>query len=318
MYPHNFEFIAGITAIPSSSAGGCVATIGAFDGVHVGHQQLLRQVFAEATARMLPSLVIIFEPQPNEYFTKEEIPARLMRLREKIVALADVGVDRVLCLKFDQRLRSMSAEQFVNELIVEKLSVKSLIIGDDFRFGCDRDGDFEFLQRRGRTMGFVVRDTDTHVSGDARVSSTRIRGLLNDGRLDDAAQLLGRRYSNIGRVVYGQQLGRTLGFPTLNIALGRSKMPLQGVYTVRVQHSNSGKVYRGVANLGVRPTVNGGVRPLLEVHLIDENVNFYGECLKVEYLQKLREEKKFGSVDELRQQISEDIFHARALFSAHP
>lgn len=226
---HQIEFINGLNGLQPRHRGS-VITIGSFDGVHLGHQQLLAQVLELAKELDLPSTVVIFEPQPNEYFQKQDAPARLMRLREKVDALRRYGVDRVLCLKFDSYLRSLSAQTFVETVIVSGLGAQRLVIGDDFRFGCDRLGDYAFLQEAGKKYGFAVSDTSTHVLSAGRVSSTRIRDALAKANLDDAASLLGAPYQSLGRVVYGKQLGRTLGFPTLNVALGRLSVPLQGVF----------------------------------------------------------------------------------------
>lgn len=308
------EFINGLSQLASRHRG-CVATIGSFDGVHRGHQAVLKQVIAKAHRLGVPSLAMVFEPQPYEYFAPEQAPARIMRLREKVSALFEEGIDRVLCLKFDRVLRSLSAQAFVEMVLVQRLAVKHLVIGDDFRFGCDRKGDFGFLQKRGPQLGFSVCDTLTQLAGEERISSTRIRALLAEDRLADAAGLLGRDYAISGRVIYGKQLGRTLGFPTCNLGLGRYSPPVHGVYAVTVHGDEFAAAVNGVANVGLRPTVSNGKRPLLEVHLLDFQGDLYGKCLSVGFCQKLRNEKRFDSLGALQQQIKEDIETARNAFN---
>lgn len=289
-----------------------VVTIGAFDGVHLGHQQLLRQLVASAREFALPSVVIIFEPQPNEYFNRQLAPARLMRLREKVAALSIYGVDRVVCLKFDRNLSSLSAQSFIESVLVEGLGVKKLIVGDDFRFGSDRRGDFNLLLEQGRQLGFEVVDTKTYEAGKIRVSSTLVRRLLREAKLSEAGRLLGRTYCNLGRVIYGRRLGRELGFPTMNVQLGRLHVPVKGVFAVDVEIE--GARYQGVANVGLRPTVNEDMKPLLEVHVFDAELNAYGKFIKVMYRHKIRNEQRFENTDALKAQIEIDVCEARAYF----
>lgn len=304
---------------------GCVATIGSFDGVHLGHQAILRQLTQLASHYQLPSVVIIFEPQPHEFFSGEKAPARLMRLREKVQALLAAGVDRVLCLQFNQALRDLTAEDFIRKVLVDGLGIKHLVVGDDFRFGCDRRGDFALLQSTGALLqtagagqGFGVTDTCTlQVNGD-RVSSTRVRLLLEQGDFAAAEKLLGRPYRINGRVAYGKQLGRQLGVPTANVHLRRYRSPLQGVFAVTVTFAD-GSLHQGVANVGLRPTVNkdgtGGTnKPLLEVHLFDFSRMVYGELIDVQFHKKLRDEKKFNGLPELQAQLQTDIAQAQAFF----
>jgi len=311
-------FIKGLRGLESRTdrsdtrPTGCVATIGSFDGVHRGHQNLLKTLKTLATKYDLPSVVMLFEPQPHEYFSKEKAPARLMRLREKVCALLDYGVDQILCLKFDKDLRSLSAEAYIRRVLVDGLAVKHLVVGDDFRFGCDRKGDYAMLKRDGEKYEFSVRDTNTLLDGSQRISSTRIRHLLEHDALDHAKTLLGRPFSVSGRVVYGKQLGQVLGFPTANIGLGRYRSPVKGVYAVEVTIENV--VYKGVANVGVRPTVGGLEKPILEIHLLDLNEQLYGRFLTCVFLQKLREEKTFSSLDDLKNNIQNDVTVARTFF----
>ncbi len=314
---NNQEFIHGLHQLRQNFRP-CVATIGSFDGVHRGHQVLLDQLKEKAQSFGLPAMVMLFEPQPNEYFAAGEKPPRLMRLREKVRALFEVGVDRVVCLKFDRSLRSLQARDYIQKVLLDAAGVKALIVGDDFRFGCDRSGDFNLLLSVGKELGFEVTDTQTQKEQDDRISSTRIRKLLSEDQLDEAKTLLGRCYSMTGRVFYGKQLGRTLGFPTMNIALGRNQSPLNGVYTISVVlNEDSKSTYKGVANLGIRPTVNGSDKPILEVHLLDENIDAYGKCVEVFFQAKLREEMKFDSIHELKSQVFSDIKAARAFFATN-
>lgn len=312
MNPAAPAFIRGLHNLRPSYRG-CVATIGSFDGVHLGHQAILQQLQQVANACKLPSVVIIFEPQPHEFFAGDKAPARLMRLREKVQALLAAGVNRVLCLQFNDALRRLSAEAFVEKVLIEGLGIKHLVVGDDFRFGCDRRGDFALLQTIGSQRGFSVTDTVTLEVGGERVSSTRIRQLLEQGDFASAEQLLGKPYSINGRIAYGQQLGRKLGVPTANVHLRRYRSPLHGVFTVTVKFAD-GSVYKGVANVGVRPTVTGDKKPLLEVHLFDFSRMAYGAMIDVTFHTKLRDEKKFNSLDELQTQLQMDIAQAKQFF----
>lgn len=303
---HNMQALAG------DHYRGCVATIGSFDGVHRGHRAILEQVKKQARAMHLPSVVMVFEPQPSEYFSGEQAPARLMLLRDKVLALRDEGVDHVLCLPFNQRLRSMSEDVFISEVLVKALAVKHLVVGDDFRFGRDRKGDFALLQSVATQSGFALEQTLTVEHGAERISSTRIRRLLQEQDFVLAEELLGRPYSIRGRVVYGQQLGRTLGFPTANVRLNRYRSPLSGVFAVEVLLGE--QRLNGVANIGIRPTVAGLIKPILEVHLLDFDQMIYGLCISVRPLKKLREEKKFSSLDELKRNIARDVEEAKTFF----
>jgi len=293
---------------------GSVATIGSFDGVHLGHQAILRQVINKAKALGLPSVVMVFEPQPHEFFSGEKAPARLMRLREKAKALFAAGIDRVFCLQFNRSLRRLSAREFIQRVLVDGIGVKYLVVGDDFRFGCDRSGDYELLKQAGKTHGFDVIDTHTYEIEGERVSSTRIRRELEAGHFEFVAQLLGKPYTITGHVVYGQQLGRQLGVPTANVQLRRYRSPLNGVFAVESRLAD-GRLVQGVANVGVRPTVGGETKPILEVHLFDFDEHIYGQIIEVEFKTKLREETKFESLELLKAQLQRDIEDARAFFA---
>ncbi len=292
---------------------GSVVTIGSYDGVHLGHQAIIEQVTEKSAQLNLPSVAVVFEPQPHEFFSGDEAPARLMRLREKALALFDAGVDRVCCLQFNQLLRSLSAEEFVKRVLVEGLGVKYLVIGDDFRFGCDRSGDYEFLKQAGERYGFDVCDTRTYQVDNERVSSTRIRAALEVADFPLVGRLLGKAYTVSGHVGYGQQLGRQWNVPTANVHLRRYRSPLNGVFAVSVKLPN-GETANGVANVGVRPTIGEKIKPILEVHLLDFNGDLYGKMITVEFLHKLRDEQKFSSLDLLKEQIYRDIDEAKAYF----
>lgn len=311
----------------------CVATIGNFDGVHLGHQAIIQQVVTEAQKRKLPSVIIIFEPQPMEFFKGQDAPARLMRFREKFLALSSFELDYVFCLKFDAKLSALTAEEFVKQVLVCHLNIEHLVVGDDFRFGGDRQGDFRLLKRLSDSLGFTVENTQTIRAQSScltdeecaldehdflqRASSTFVRELLAVGEFAKVAQLLGRPYSFSGRVVHGQKLGRQLGFPTANINLKRVSSPLSGVFaiTIKCGKMESNRIYNGVANVGCKPTV-GKFKSLLEVHIFDFDKDIYGEHVDVMFHQKIREEKRFSGVEELKKQIKQDEEVARSFFAS--
>ncbi len=294
----------------------CVATIGAFDGVHLGHQAVIRQLQHKAAELGLPSVVIVFEPLPGEYLAPLEAPARLMSFREKALALAELGVDRLLRIRFNEELRCMTAQAFIERIFVDGLGVRHVVLGDDFRFGNAREGDFALIQQQGALHGYQAGATETRLLDGERVSSTRIRKALVDGDFVLAERLLSHPYSIAGKVIYGRQLGRQLGVPTANMELHRLRSPLSGVYVVRVDGAGL-RAAQGVANVGTRPTVNDSIRAILEVHLLQGEPELYGKHIEVTFLHKLREEKKFPSLDELRRQIAADIENANAWFGSH-
>jgi riboflavin kinase/FMN adenylyltransferase len=263
----------------------------------------------------LPVTVILFEPQPREYFTGAAAPARLSRLREKLIQLQALPVEQVLLLRFNRRLAALTANDFIAQVLVQGLGVKYLVVGDDFRFGCNREGDFRALQVAGRRFGFDVVSTPTFTMDGVRVSSTLIRGALERGQLERAARYLGRTYSMCGRVTWGQKRGRDLGFPTANLNLYRRKSPINGVFAVSVEGAAEAPL-PGVANVGVRPTVGGGVKVLLEVHLFDFEGDLYGRQLEVFFQHKIREERRFASFEALREQIQKDAAMARQLLQS--
>ncbi|WP_448551966.1 bifunctional riboflavin kinase/FAD synthetase [Thalassotalea montiporae] len=301
------QLIRGIHNIKPADHG-CVLTIGNFDGVHLGHQRVITALIEQAKALNCVSAVMVFEPQPQELFSPETAPARLTRLRDKYALLAELGVERLICVNFNCAFASQTAEYFIEQLLVAQLGIKHLIIGDDFRFGKNRTGDFKMLSQAGEKFGFGVSDTASFKLDDCRISSTEIRQALEQDRLADAQGMLGRPYSIHGRVFHGDKRGRELGFPTANIKLKRRVSPVSGVYAVQV-NSEAG-TYFGVANIGSRPTV-AGIRQQLEVHIFDFNQDVYGQILEVVLLDKLRAERKFNSLQELTEQINKDSQQAR-------
>jgi len=290
----------------------CVATIGNFDGVHLGHQAIIRQLRRHADEVDLPAVVITFEPQPPEFFVPQSAPARLTPFREKLELLCEAGVDRVFCLRFQRSLASIPAETFVRELLVEGLGVRRIVVGDDFRFGKGRAGDFKLLQRLGEECGFAVIPTETLYHDGVRISSSRVRTFLAEGDFDSAVSLLGRTYYISGRVMHGAKRGTEMGFPTANIALKRKTSPLSGIYAVRV-HGLDNRFYEGVANIGTRPVFNGETE-LLEVYLLDFNNTIYGRRIRVEFLKYIRPERHFDSVDALLERMHQDVLTARQYF----
>jgi riboflavin kinase/FMN adenylyltransferase len=305
------EFIRGLhNLLPRHRR--CVATIGNFDGVHLGHQAVIEQLARQGSTLRLPSTLVLFEPQPLEYFRPQAVPARLMRLREKVETLRNYPVDRVLCIEFGPAFAALSAEEFIRRILLDGLDVRYLVVGDDFRFGAARRGDFAMLQDAGRAHGFEVAATETVALGGERVSSTRIRELLALADLAGARQLLGRPYGMSGRVAHGNKLGRELGIPTANIHVHRRRTPVAGIFAVEVLGLGA-QALPGAASVGTRPTVDG-TRTLLEVHLLDFARDIYGAHVTVNFLRKLRDEQRFDSLEELRAWIERDIGETRAFF----
>ncbi|MEN8206700.1 MAG: bifunctional riboflavin kinase/FAD synthetase [Pseudomonadota bacterium] len=292
---------------------GCVATIGSFDGIHLGHQAVLARLAAQGRERHLPVTLVTFEPQPREYFMPEAAPPRLTRFREKLEVLRHCGIDRVVCLRFNDYLAGLTADEFIQRIMLDGLVVKYLVVGDDFRFGKGRTGDYSLLEQAGKMHGFPVVTMQTFNVGNHRVSSTRIREALNAGDLSGAEALLGRPYWMSGRVAHGDKRGRTIGFPTANIFLHRNAVPVDGVFAVDMSGIDNRPV-TGVANVGTRPTVDGS-RTLLEVHLFDFDRDIYGCHVQVSFLKKLRPERRFESFELLKRQIELDAEQARVFFA---
>ena len=291
---------------------GSVVTIGNFDGIHLGHQAILDQVADLSEKAGLPSVVMVFEPLPNEFFAPEKAPVRLMNLREKVRAFQRTDIDYVLVVRFDAAFAAMRAQTFVHSLLHQQLKVQHLVVGDDFRFGAQRKGDFNFLTLQGLALGFSVETMHTYELQGRRVSSTRVRDALAANDLAQAQALLGGSFAFHGRVIHGKKLGRQLGFRTLNLNPKRIRMPLNGVYAVYV-HGLSSRPQPGVANIGVRPTVKGD-RPSIEVHLLNWSQDVYGAHVRVEIVDFIRGEHKFDSLDDLKTQIQSDVAQARARF----
>ena len=297
-------FVQNLKSLTASS-GGSAVSIGSFDGVHLGHQAVLTELIQQAKSNGLFSVAMTFEPQPREYFNELRAPARLMRLREKVEVLSSLGIDQIVCLKFNKVLRALSAQDFIIRVLVEGLRVKHLIVGDDFRFGCDRSGDFSMLYEYGKANGFSVKNTDTFESQGERISSTLVRRIINEGDFPRAAELLGRPFEIKGRVMHGKKLGRKLGFPTANININRLRAPLSGVYAVLVKTES--EIFEGAANVGIRPTIGDLERPLLEVHIFNFDRDIYGSFLRVEFLHKIRDELKFNDLGRLVTRIQKDM-----------
>ena len=297
-------FVQNLKSLTAGS-GGSAVSIGSFDGVHLGHQAVLTELIQQAKSNGLFSVAMTFEPQPREYFNELRAPARLMRLREKVEVLSSLGIDQIVCLKFNKVLRALSAQDFILRVLVEGLRVKHLIVGDDFRFGCDRSGDFSMLYEYGKANGFSVKNTDTFESQGERISSTLVRRTINEGDFPRAAELLGRPFEIKGRVMHGKKLGRKLGFPTANININRLRAPLSGVYAVLVKTES--EIFEGAANVGIRPTIGDLERPLLEVHIFNFDRDIYGSFLRVEFLHKIRDELKFNDLGRLVTRIQKDM-----------
>ena len=296
----------------------CALTIGNFDGVHRGHAALLQTVVNQARQMGLPAAVMTFEPHPREYFAAraghlEQAPARIANLRDKLEALAQAGIDRVIVEHFNARFASLTATQFIDDILVQGCHARWICVGDDFRFGAKRSGDFELLRRGGQQWGFGVEAMATLTHDVRRISSSEVRQALARADFALTQQLLGRPYRMSGRVIHGKKLGRTLGFPTLNLRVTHKRPAVTGIFVVRV-HGLGQVAWPGVASLGVRPTVEDSGRVLLETHLLDWKGDAYGRLIRVEFLKKLRDEEKYDSLQQLTDAIAEDERQAREFF----
>jgi len=307
------EFIRGLINLQRQRKN-CATTIGNFDGVHLGHQAVLEQLKETAKNAGLISTVVIFEPQPIEYFSPDKAPSRLTRLREKLQQFACQDIDRVVCLRFNEYIANLSAAEFVDEILLDALAVKKLIIGDDFRFAKKQEGDYQYLVDVSQEKGFEVSNTDTFNFVNERVSSTLIRHALASGDMNKASKMLGRPYRISGRVVHGEKRGRKLGFATANIYLHRYLSPVAGIF--------SGRVY-GLGNEPLDAAVYVGSRPvykgeydILEVHILDFDDDLYGRHIQVELINKIREDGNFNSEEALVAQIKKDISEVRKQFKA--
>lgn len=291
---------------------GCVVTLGNFDGLHKGHQQLIGYLKQRAQALNLPAVVITFEPQPQEFFRPEPKVPRLMRFHEKWQTLKELGIDYLVCLRFNSKLAAFSAEDFVEKLLIDQLNMKSIVIGDDFKFGANRSGDGELLKQLGVKFNFEVLQLPACIEAGQRISSTRIRRVIQANNLELASKLLGRFYFLCGKIVSGDQRGRQLGFPTANIHLSDKAVCVSGIYVVKVSGLTA-RSLPAVASVGHRPMFNDrGV--ILEVHLLDFNTDIYGRFIKVEFLTKLRDEQCFETMDALISQMRQDVEQTRQFF----
>ena len=299
----------------------CALTIGNFDGVHRGHRALLEQLSAAATRLQVDTAVMTFEPHPREYFAQlsgdeTRAPRRIANLRDKLQALADCGVDRVIVEHFNGTFAAQPAERFIKDILVDGLHVKWLIVGDDFRFGANRTGDLAMLQASGKEFGFEVVALPTVTHDSTRISSSAVRAALSDGDFDKTRELLGHPYVISGHVQHGRKLGRTIGFPTLNLKIAHRRPALSGIFVVQV-YGLTEHPLPAVARLGVRPTVEDNGRVLLEVHLFDYSADCYGKLIRVEFLKKLRDEEKYDDLQSLTRAIDNDAKNARAFFADH-
>jgi riboflavin kinase/FMN adenylyltransferase len=299
--------------IPVAADSAVALTIGNFDGVHLGHQAMLAELVRAARERRLPACVMTFEPHPREFFAPDQAPARLTSLREKLELLAARGIDQVRVCRFNYELAQISAPRFIERVLVAGLGVRWLLVGDDFRFGARRAGDFVTLKQAAPRFGFEVEAVESVILDGERVSSTAVRSALGAGDLSRAARLLGRPYSISGRVMRGDGLGRKLGFPTANVQMKHNRPPLTGIFAVEVTGIEE-RVIRGAASLGVRPTVKQQGRPVLEVHLLDFDGELYGQHVRVDFLRKFRDEEKYADLATLTRQIALDVENAKTFF----
>ena len=294
---------------------GCILTIGAFDGLHLGHQCLLEHVIKKSLESGLPSVVMSFEPTPGEFFSQDKPPARLMRFREKYQALKKLGIDIFFCPRFDEKVQNLEADDFIRQLLIQKLNLKYLVIGDDFHFARNRSGNYKQLKKVKELLEFEIKKISSIIVNDKRTSSTLIRGLLDRGKLTEASHFLGKPYQMSGRVIVGNQLGRELGYPTANINIQRLQSALMGIFAVKV-HGISSNPLDAVASLGIRPTFYEGKKPLLEVHIFNFNKDIYGRYIDIDFISKIRDEIKFNSADALIEQMHKDAIDAKKILSA--
>jgi riboflavin kinase / FMN adenylyltransferase len=292
---------------------GSVLTIGNFDGVHLGHQALLNELKISANRLQLPTMVVLFEPQPKEFFFGSQAPIRLFSLREKILLLKSLHIDYVVCIRFNAAWASLSAIDFIHHFLIQKLNAKFMLVGPDFHFGRERHGTPQDFCQIAKLKN-VASDIFPVLTKDGeKISSTRIRQLCNENQFDEMEKCLGFPYFYLGRVVYGQQLAGSWGIPTANIPISAQKKGLNGVFCVKIKNCSLNSESVGVANIGLRPTIDG-TRPMLEVHLLDTNLNLYGELLQVFILKRLRDERRFSSLGALKQQIQLDVLNAKTYF----
>jgi len=305
------EIIRGLYNLPARF-NQCVITLGNFDGIHLGHQALITRLKQVGQLKQLPTVVMLFEPQPLEFFKPEDAPARLMSFKEKCTFIRSLGVDYVLAVTFNQTFANISAQTFIKDGLIKQLMAQYIVVGDDFKFGAKRQGDIERLKQYADRGHFELESLPSYIVKKQRVISTAIRNALAHNDFAKAEQLLGRVYAIEGRVVHGNELARQLGFPTANIHLQRKKPALHGVYFVKVKNRCSNQAHFGIANIGIRPTVNGKTA-ILEVHIFDFNQTIYDQYLYVEFIEKIRDEVKFASLSALQAQIEQDICIAQQI-----
>jgi len=301
--------------IPGKARASVALSIGNFDGIHVGHRAMLTRLAQSAKSRGLVSCVLTFEPHPREFFAPLSAPARLSNLREKLEAFASLGVERTHICRFNRNFSSMTAQEFIERVVCGGLNAKWLLVGEDFRFGSKRAGDLALLQKAGQKLDFEVTVMPSIMLKGQRISSTMVRDALAEGDLERASELLGKPYSMSGRVVHGDKTGRRIGFPTANIKIKHARPPLGGIFAVEVSGISECPL-KGVASLGVRPTIRDNGAPVLEVHVFDFNREIYGRHVRVEFVHKLREEEKYPDLKTLTQQISLDVEKAKEYFFA--
>ena len=294
-------------------AAGSIATIGSFDGLHLGHQQLLEKILNASRESGLPSVVMSFEPTPKEFFLADKPPARLMRFREKYEALESAGIDIFFCPSFNDAMKNIAADAFIRRILIHAMNIQNLIVGDDFRFAHDREGDCDILREAGENLGFRVQQMSSVVEGGQRVSSSTIREVLWKGDLELATILLGKQYRMSGKVIEGERIGRELGYPTANINLKRKQSAVMGIFAVRVAGENWGPL-DAVASVGTRPTF-GPNKPILEVHIFDFDKDIYGEYIHVDFISRLRNEEKFDDVEGLVGQMHQDSALAKKVLA---
>ena len=305
------EFIRGTHNIRSRHHG-CVLSVGNYDGLHPGHQYVIQHLVDLGKELNLPVMIVSFEPHPLEFFVRDAAPPRLMSVRDKVEIMRDLGVDRFCCLRFNHSLANTEPEEFIMDTLLGKLGAKCIIVGDDFRFGRNRRGDYQMLHKFCVENGVQTYIIDAQLLGDDRISSTRIRHFLAIGNLSHANRLLGREFSISGKVVRGNGNGKKWGFATANVNMKIAKPALSGIFVVKVQRKD-GSIQSGVASLGIRPTI-GGTSKVLEVHIIDFDEDLYGERIKVMFLKKLRDEFKFSSIEKMCEQVQIDILRTRDYF----
>lgn len=309
----SMRFTRGLYNLPDPPLP-CALTIGNFDGVHRGHQAVIQELAGAAGERDLPTSLMLFEPQPVEYFAGDKAPTRLYRCREKLMAISEQPIDLVIMMSFHASLANLEAEDFVKQILIDRLGMKYLLVGDDFRFGKNRMGDHDLLVRMAKQYEFELGHLDSVIQSGQRVSSTLIRQHLSAGEFDQARELLGRPYRMTGRVVHGDSIGRDIGFPTINLPVNRLRSPLHGVYAVKVYGVEDNGALNGVASLGSRPTVDGK-HFVLEVHLFDWSGDCYGRRVEVEFIEFLRDEEKYDSMEAMTSQIRRDAALARKILA---